>query len=174
MNITAEIIRDFLIKRLDEESKKDNGSYTLLSNNNNYGLIYKDFIKDAISTYLYEDLRYAFEVDNNLLFPPKEVTLNDYDFTKDALNHIVDFYGAIPIKSITIIADSSGVRSIKTIDYNNLDIIANENLYFDIKNKVSKNIDWWAINNSYYIKYFEDTCSVSIIVNVDCIPAEYI
>lgn len=174
MEINAEIIRDFLLRRIDEEIKKDNGSYTILnsdkSSSTSYGLMHSNYIRDAINSFLYKDLKYAFEVDNSVLYPPVEKKLNDYDSVKEAMNHIINHYGAVRIKSIVIIPYSP----IKPIRYDNLNLISSRGLYDDLKYKVNKDIDWWVMNNSYYMEYHKDTYTLSIVIHEDYIPAEYI
>ena len=172
MNITAELIRDFLLRRLKEEENKGTNCYTTIDNQNGYGVHYTEYVKEAISTYLYEDLKYAFEKDPQILYPPREMKLSDFSNVKESIEHIVEIYGPVLIDSVVIIPRAN----IAAIAYDHLNLTATRSLYSDLKHRANlsdKDADWWGYCNSYSVFYRKEHNMISIVVHEDSIPDKF-
>ena len=122
---------------------------------------------------LYEDLKYALEVDGNLLYrPPIKKCLNDFPNVKESIEHIVNYYGAVTIDEITIIPRADVVP----ITYDHLNLTATRSLYADFKHRArlsDEDVDWWGYCNSYNVFYRKEHNMISIVVHEDNIPDKF-
>ena len=157
MNIDIKMLKEFVLRRLNEEESKDNGTYTTLEGNG-YGTHYWDHIRCAIDP-IFEDIKYGLE-HPEVIKSTTAKSLLDYNTVEESLNHLHDYYEGY-VMGVTIILDSNINEFTTTpcaLDENLANKIRNELKYRDVPYLED------VMNcSSYYITYFEDHKSITII-----------
>lgn len=165
MEITAKLLKEFIIKRLEEEESKDKNEYWCLNDKIGYGMHYWNHIKQALDP-IFEDIDYAMkhpEVFKKLLADSAKASINDYETVEDALNNLYRYYDNYVIEIALIINKNITDIPISpcTLDENLANNIRNELKYKDLY----YNIEGVFSCCSYYMDFFEDYRRLTIIVH---------
>lgn len=158
MNIDVKMLKEFILRRLNEEESKDKNEYWPLGGSTGYGMHYWDWIKSAMDP-IFDDIKYGLE-HPEVVRSITSKSLLDYSYVEEALNHMYEYYDGY-VMEITIIINSN------INEFTITPCAIDENLANKIKNELKyKNIPYLEevmSCNSYYITYFEKHRSITII-----------
>ena len=158
MNIDLKMLKEFVLRRLNEEESKDKNEYHLLDGSGGYGMHYWDWVKRAIDP-IFEDIKYGLE-HPEVIRSTTAKSLLDYRSVEESLNHLYDYYEGY-VMEVTIILDS---------DINEFTITPCA-LDGDLANKIRNELKYRDVPyleevmncSSYYITYFEEHKIITII-----------
>ena len=156
--LQARLLKEFIIRRLHEEKDKDNGTYTCL-NGNGMGMHYWDHIESALDP-IFTDIEYL--VSHPEILREETKSINDYDSVEQALNNLHRYNDGYVLEVTFIINGNITVYPILpcALDNNLSNKIRNE-----LKYKGLPYLEDVFSSNSYYINFFEDHRTLTIIIH---------
>ena len=160
MEITAKLLKEFIAKRLEEEKSKDKNEYWCLNGKLGYGMHYWDHIEKALDP-IFEDIDYAMKHPEVLTKEDKK-SINDYDTVEDALNNLYKYHNNYVIEITLIINENITDIPIMPCDLD--DDLANT-IRNELKYKDLPYLEKIFSSSSYYMNFFEDYRSLTIIIH---------
>ena len=159
MEIDAKLLKEFILKRLHEERDKDENTYHTLSGNNSIGMYYWDHIESALDP-IFEDIFYAFKHPEVLVEEVKSI--NDYSTVEKALNNLYKYHDNY-VMEITLIIGGN-ITDIPILPCALDDNLANK-IRNELKYKGLPYLEGIFSSSSYYMNFFEDHRSLTIIIH---------